>query len=143
MPVDRCDLLCLASQEEFADVSSEDDQNRLLGLFSPTQDWAEQILWNGDDTASREYVSWVAPPAVIVTAESDRPEWLRHLAGGGRGVTCRENQLVLESATERVTLVEQCPAESLFAAACREWIDRFTLTNRPPLPNGSHSRRSA
>jgi hypothetical protein len=139
MPMDCCDLLCLAGLDE---APSRDAERVLQLLLQPGQP-AREVLIHLDDAGLRRHMPWPATHAVVVSERLDCPELRRHQSAGGRLLTAIDGQLVLMTRTDTTVLSNLCSQTPLFAAAVEAWIARFFLKEETGPPRGAVVRAIA
>jgi cyanophycin synthetase len=146
LPMDRCDLLCLAGLDESVSHqtgSGIEEIERVLRLLLQAGKSAQEILVNLDHVPLSQRISWPAPQAILVSEHSDRAELQQHAAAGGRAITVIEGQLVLRTGVESQVLSADPLQSPLFEAAAKAWMDRHLLTNSNGPRRDSNRRISA
>ncbi len=129
LPVDQCDLLCLAGLDDA--VSSEIE--RVLQLLLQSAHAEQTTLVNFDQAGIRQYLSRPAAQSVLVSERIDGVELRRHQAAGGKLMTQMDGQIVLMTRAETSVLSTASSDTPLFHAAAEAWIRRLFPSGKPDL----------
>lgn len=130
MPVDQCDLLCLARLDVAEDRQKHglDDWNRALSLLLQTKSLARDVLIHINSPTDCGQIPWPVPAAVLVSALPGCSELRQHAAMGGRTVIPENDKLTLHASSGKWTLAGWQPELPLLETAAKAWISRFVLS---------------